>query len=69
MSADALPGCGAGDVSICPALGFGLDEALRFLRISSVLSRIECLTTRFCSLNRMVSSFFWISAPPTNAPT
>ena len=44
---EVLLGCGAGDVEICAALGVGLEEELRFLRIASVLSRIECLTTTF----------------------
>lgn len=60
---------GAGDVEIRAGLAVGLDEELRFLRMDSVLSRIECLTTTFCSLNRMTNSFCWMSRPPTNAPT
>ena len=56
-------------VAIRAGLAVGLDEELRFLRIDSVLSRIECLTTTFCSLNRMTNSFCWMSRPPTNAPT
>jgi hypothetical protein len=62
-------GGGAGDVEIPPGLGVGLDEELRFLRMELVLSRIECLTTTFCSLNSMTNSFVWTSRPPTNAPT
>ena len=54
---EALTGCGDGDVKICPGLGVGLDEELRFLRMELVLSRIECLTTTFCSLNSMTNSF------------
>ena len=60
---------GAGDVEIPAGLGVGLDEELRFLRMELVLSRIECLTTTFCSLNSMTNSFVWTSRPPTNAPT
>ena len=62
-------GGGAGDVEIRAGLDVGLDEELRFLRMESVLSRIECLTTTFCSLNSMTNSFCWMSRPPTNAPT
>jgi hypothetical protein len=64
---DALVGGVAGEG--CAAPGVELDDERRFLRTVSFVSRIECLTTMFCSLKRMTSSFFWTSLLATRRPT
>ena len=64
---DALVGRGTGEG--CAAPGVELDDDRRFRRTVSLVSRIECLTTMFCSLKRMTNSFFWTSLLATRKPT